>query len=321
MSVKRFIGSVALCVGCVLLSWTPATAQVRIGTQHFITASLAGGTGLGMSGQQMIKPALGGEGQFALSYEVLHNGFFFSFGIGMDYRMSRYKLADGMVDAFATQDRDGHDIIYRYVYSNYRETQQTVSATVPVWFGYRIKDKIYFAFGAKLAMPVWNNYRTKTDLYTEGIYPNLIEYVSRNVPSYGFYPTAEYEGKGTYKAPTLSVSPMAEVGGFFRIVPGFSCRIGAYVEYAIPVMGKYATGDIVDYSAVDRNPQTQNMENLNQTIRFNSVMDSHVNVSATAHAGENLFKGFSQYLSFGIRATFRFNVTRTPSVCMCEKDK
>ena len=304
----------------MLLSLTPATAQRRIGTQHFITASLAGGTGLGMSGREIIKPGLGGEGQFALSYEVLHQGFFFSFGIGADYRMSRYKLADGMIDAFAGVDRDGHDIIYRYVYSNYRETQQTVTATVPVWLGYRIKNKIYFAFGAKVAMPLWNSYLTKTDLYTEGIYPNLIDYVSRNVPSYGFYPTLEYKGKGKYNTPTLSVSPMAEVGGFFRIVPGFSCRIGAYVEYAIPVVGKYTTGDIVDYSAVDRDPLTQNLENLKQTIRFNSVMNSHINASATAHAGENLFKGLSQYLSFGVRVTFRFNVTRTPSVCMCETD-
>lgn len=291
------------------LSVTSVSAQRRASTTlHFITASVAGGAGLGTSGQGVVKPAVGGEGQLAVSYEVLKSGFFFSIGLGADYRLSRYSLTEGMVDQFARVDRDGRPINYRYVYSGYSEQEHTVSATAPVWLGYRIKDKVYFSVGAKLAMPLWNTYSVRTNLYTEGEYPNLIDFVSRNVPSYGFYPSTEFKGKGSYVAPTLSVSPMAEVGAFFRIVPGISCRIGAYVEYAIPVLGKTPTVAQIDYSAVDINPATQSLDNLHSTLRFNSVLNSRLNASA------------AQYISFGIRATFRFNVTRSPSVCLCERD-
>lgn len=297
---------IALLIGG-LLSVLPVQAQ-RISTQHFITASLAGGAGLGTSCPDGIKPAIGGDGQVALSYEVLHRGFFFSFGVGADYRLSRYKLTDGTVEFFPRLDKDGQAINYRYVYNNYLEKEHTISVTAPIWFGYRVQDKVYFAVGAKISAPLWNTYSTKTDLYTEGEYPNLIEYVSRDVPSYGFYPTMECKQKGVYSMPSLMVSPMAEIGGFFRIVPGFSCRLGAYVEYAIPVMGSKHDKVLVDYSAVDVNPATQTQENLQANIRFNSILDSRMSAAV------------AQYISFGIRATFRFNVTRTPSFCMCETD-
>lgn len=297
----------------------PLMAQRPI-TQHFITTSIAGGSGLGMSCNEMIRPGAGADGQIALSYEVLRSGFFFSFGIGADYRLSRFNMKGDMVDQFPSPDRDGRPVLYRYHYSKYREVEHTLYGSVPVWFGYRIKDKVYFSLGAKVSMPLWNTYSVSTDLYTEGEYPNLIDVVSRDVPSYGYYPEMKYGYKGSYKAPTLMVSPMAEVGGFIRIVPGYSLRLGAYVEYAIPVMGNHYTVDIVDYSSVDTNPQTRNRENLQANIRFNSVLNAHMDPSSTSYAGQDIMKSMSQFISFGIRATFRFNVTRAPSVCMCEFD-
>lgn len=298
----------------------PLSAQ-RAHTLHFITLSGAGGSGLGMSCNEMIRPLAGADGQIALSYEVLRSGFFFSFGIGADYRFSQFGMKDKMVDQFPSLDRDNHPVLYRYVYSGYHEKEHTIYGSVPVWFGYRIKDKVYFSLGAKASMPLWNTYTASTDLYTEGEYVNLIDVVSRNVPSYGYYPEMRYSSKGSYKAPTLMVSPMAEIGAFFRIVPGISCRVGAYVEYAIPVVGtQHETIDLVDYSAVDANPMTRSRENMEANLRFNSVMNAHIDPSATAYAGENVMKAASQFISFGIRATFRFNVTRTPSVCMCEFD-
>lgn len=297
----------------------PLSAQRSI-TQHFITTSIAGGSGFGMSANRMVSPSPGGDAQLALSYEVLRSGFFFSFGVGADYRFSQFNMKGNMVDQFAMPDRDGRATLYRYVYSKYREKEHTLYASFPIWFGYRIKDKVYFSFGAKASLPLWNTYSVSTEMYTEGEYPNLIDVVSRDVPSYGYYPTVAYGYKGSYKAPTLMVSPMAEVGGFIRLVPGYSLRIGAYVEYAIPVVGNHNTVDLVDYSAIDNNPQTRSRENLQANIRFNSVMNAHMDPSSTAYAGENIMKSMSQFISFGIRATFRFNVTRTPSVCMCEID-
>ena len=297
----------------------PLAAQRPV-TQHFITASVAGGSGLGMSANHMIAPSAGADGQIALSYEVLRSGFFFSFGIGADYRLSRFAMKGNMTDHFPSLDRDARQVDYRYVYSRYRETEHTVYGSVPVWFGYRIKDKVYFSLGAKVSMPLWNTYSVSTDMYTEGEYANLMEPIARDVPSYGYYPTVSYGYQGKYNAPTLHVSPMAEIGGFIRMVPGYSLRLGAYVEYAIPVLGNSNTVDLVDYTAVDTNPVTRNRENLQSNIRFNSVLNAHMDPSATAFAGENVMKSMSQFISFGIRATFRFNVTRAPSICMCEID-
>ncbi len=317
MFAKRYI--LPLVALTLLVFPLPLAAQKPI-TQHFITASVAGGSGLGMSCGEMISPVAGADGQIALSYEVLRSGFFFSFGIGADYRLSRFNMKNQMVDQFPSPDRDGVPVLYRYVYSGYREQEHTLYGSVPVWFGYRIKDKVYFSLGAKVSMPLWNTYSVTTDMYTEGKYVNLIDVVSRDVPSYGYYPTVTYGYKGSYKAPALMVSPMAEVGGFIRLVPGYSLRIGAYVEYAVPVAGKHNTADIVDYSSVDTNPLTRNRENLQSNIRFNSVLNAHMDPASTAYAGQNVMKSVSQFISFGIRATFRFNVTRTPSVCMCEID-
>ena len=273
-----------------------------------------------MSCGDMIRPSAGGEGQIAVSYEVLRSGFFFSIGVGADYRLSNYAMKQNMVDQFPMPDRDGRSTLYRYVYSRYREQEHTIYGSVPIQFGYRIKNKVYFSLGAKASMPLWNTYSVSTDMYTEGEYPNLIDVISRNVPSYGYYPEVHYAYKGSYKAPTLMVSPTAEVGGFFRIVPGISCRIGAYVEYAIPVGNQPAVMDIVDYSSVDQNPQTRTFENLQANIRFNSVLNARMSPASTSYAGQNVMKNAAQYISFGIRATFRFNVTQTPSVCMCDID-
>ena len=298
----------------------PISAQ-RTHTMHFITTSIAGGSGLGMSCGDMIRPGAGGDAQLAVNYEVLRSGFFFSIGVGADYRLSQFAMKTNMVDQFPMPDRDGRATLYRYVYSGYREQEHTIYGSVPIQFGYRIKNKVYISLGAKASMPLWNTYSVSTDMYTEGAYENLIDVISRNVPSYGYYPEIRYGYKGSYKAPTLMVSPTAEIGAFFRIVPGISCRLGAYVEYAIPVVGnQHITKDIVDYTAIDSNPQTRNLENLQSFIRFNSVLNAHMDPSSTSYPGTNVMKAASQFISFGIRATFRFNVTRTPSICMCEID-
>ena len=300
---------------------TPASAQWHSeSTQHYITASLAGGSGLGTSCNEMIESQLGGEGQVALSYELLHRGFFFSIGVGGDYRLSRYQMANDMVHSFARQDRDGHDINYRYAYSDYKEKQHTACVTIPLSFGYYITDNVYASLGVKTSIPLWDRYTTQTLLYTEGEYPNLIDFVSRNVPSYGFYPTMECSGAGIYNAPTLSVSPMAELGAAFELSRRVSCRLGLYVEYAIPVIWTNNLTELVDYSGVDANPLTQTKENLQSSIMFHSVLNSQMNAAATAYAGQNLFADMSQYLSFGIRATFRFNIAHGSSKCMCLKD-
>ena len=272
-----------------------AQSQYTTNTKHYLTLSAAAGLGVDLSGTKLIRTGVGMDGQAAFSYEVANRGFFFSFGVGADYRLSENKLAGTMVHAFNTADRDGNPIIYRYVYSKYQEIQHTIYASVPIWFGYTIRDKVYFAVGAKASLPLWNTCSVAADMYTEGEYINLIEAISRNVPDYGFYPMTRYTGSTKYTPATVYVSRMVEVGGCIELTPK----------------------EIVDYSQLDGQPYTLSQDNLKANIRFNSIQNGCVNASATAGAGENLFKGWSQYLSFGVRATFRFDVTQTPAICRC----
>ena len=243
--------------------------------------------------------------------------FFFSFGIGTDYRLSNDKMAQTMTHSYNTVDKDGDPIIYRFIYPKYQEIQHTIYASVPLWFGYTVQDKIYFQLGVKASLPLWNTVHVKADMYTEGEYINLIEAISRNVPDYGFYPTTRYSGYAKYQPATVYVSPMLEVGGLIELTPKITCRLGGFVEYALPVGGKYATAETVDYSRLDAQPYTLSQDNLKTHLGFNSMLNGCLNASATAHAGENLYKGFSQFISFGVRATFRFDVTQTPAICRC----
>ena len=316
---KRNIVSLVLVLACLSIPAVSGKAQSQYttNTKHYLTLSAAAGLGVDLSGTKLIRTGVGMDGQAAFSYEVANRGFFFSFGVGTDYRLSENKLAGTMVHAFNTADRDGNPIIYRYVYSKYQEIQHTIYASVPIWFGYTIRDKVYFAVGAKASLPLWNTCSVAADMYTEGEYINLIEAISRNVPDYGFYPMTRYTGSTKYTPATVYVSPMVEVGGCIELTPKITCRIGGFVEYALPIAKDYKTKEIVDYSQLDGQPYTLSQDNLKANIRFNSIQNGCVNALATAGAGENLFKGWSQYLSFGVRATFRFDVTQTPAICRC----
>lgn len=304
-----------------MLLWLPfgqALAQYqKQQLQHFINLSAAGGLDVGLSGSGFVRPGIGGDGQFAVAYELQNKGFFFNVGLGADYRVMNYALKGKMTHAFASQDKDGHPISYRYVYTGYSETQQTLYATLPIWLGYIIRERVYIAVGAKAALPLWNTYEAKTKMYTEGVYTNLIDPVSQNVPSFAYYPKSTYSGKGTYTTATAYVYPMAEAGVVFELDKKITCRLGAFAEYAIPIGGACPHTDIVDYSAVDMNPQTRSQENLKAGLGFNSMLNGKMNTSATANAGQNLLNGWSSFLSVGVRATFNFNVTKYKSECRC----
>ena len=310
-----------VCIVLSVLLWMPfsptmAQQYQKKKLQHHINLSVGGGMDIDVSRSEMVRTGLGGGGLFAASYEVRDNGFFFNVGLGADYRAMNYKVND-MTHAFDSQDPDGHPISYRYVYSDYSETQHTLYATLPIQLGYIIQDRVYIAAGVKAALPVWNTYSAKTQMYTEGIYANLIDPISQDVPAFAFYPQASYAGKGSYKTPLVYVSPSVEAGAVFELAEKISCRLGGFVEFNLPVGGQCPHEEIVRYAAVDMNPRTRSLDNLKSGLAFGSVLNGMMNVSATEHAGQNLFNGWNQYLRIGVRATFSFNVTKYKPVCKC----
>lgn len=317
MFANRHIVRLALSVLlCLPFGQISAQQYQKKQLQHHLNLSVGAGIDVDLASSAFVRTGVGGDGQFAASYEVRDKGFFFNVGLGADYRVMNYGM-NGMTHAYASQDRDGNPISYRYVYSGYSETQHTLYATLPIRLGYIIQDRVYISAGVKAALPIWNTYAVKATMYTEGVYTNLIDPVSQNVPSFAYYPKSSYSGSGTYTAPTLYVSPMVEAGVVFELTQKISCRLGAFAEYALPIGGKCPHTEIVNYAAIDMNPQTRSQQNLKSGLAFGSLLNGKMNDSATAHAGQNIVKDWSQFLSVGVRATFSFNVTKYKPVCKC----
>lgn len=290
--------------------------------RHFLNLSVGGGIAEDFATSEFVSNKLGADGTFAFSYEIQKKFFFFNFGIGLDYTYTSQGVKH-MVDQYERIDRDNEPIIYRYVYNNYKEGQHTLIGTVPIQFGFFLGQYVYLAIGAKASMPVLGFYKTNTEMYTEGEYIRFLQPISQNVPYYGYYPNAEYQYRGTFDPIfSLNVTPTFEVGGVIPLTEGrqkpIDLRLGAYVEYAVPIMNKTVSENLIIYDHVDLNPLTQNEADLRANIAFNTIPYSHFNSSVLDMGGMDLMLKKAQLFTVGIRATFRFDVTRPPKICrMC----
>lgn len=314
--VNRHIAR-TLVLALLAMITIPATAQRTL--QHYLDVSVGGGVAMGMSTKSFVKDKIGADGQIGFAYEMAKHRFFFNIGVGADYVLTCTGV-DNFVDSYARVDKDGRAINYRYIYSDYVENEHLLMGSASIELGYRFHRYGFFGVGAKVSFPFVSDYSTKTKLYTEGVYTELIQPVSRNVPSYGYYPEIQYKDKGSFTAPDLYIAPMAEVGGVVPIQPGIICRIGLFCEYMIPVVGSYKAQPILDYSAVNLDPNTQNQEDLIANLHMHPIVNGNFNRSVLEHGGEAMMKRMAENLTIGIRCTFRFNVSRSPSICNCVTD-
>lgn len=293
--------------------------------RHFLDLSVGGGVAVNMAKAPLVNTKIGADGNFAFTYELDKKSFFFQIGIGVDYILARRGL-DPFTDSYTGRfDKDGFLLNrYSYAYTSYAEQSHYLMGTVPVLFGFQLTQHMYISFGAKLMMPFMSTYKADATMYTEGVYDMFIDVISQNVPAYGFYEEAEY----TYKAPLtfgltdIYVAPTLELGAKLPIKKKIDVRVGVYAEYALPISSSNAKMDLVDYSMVQLNPTLQNQYDLAENIRFNPIAHSRFNATVE---GENsaayLQNDPSQYLNVGIRATFRFDVTIPPKICLMCSDK
>lgn len=314
---------------CVALM-APVSGQQYYNTvssrcRHFLNLSVGGGVAVNMAKAPLVNTKIGGDGNFAFTYEIDKKAFFFQIGVGVDYILARQGL-DPFTDSYAGRfDKDGFLLNrYSYVYTSYAEQSHSLMATVPILFGFQLTQHMYISFGAKLMMPFMSTYKTDASLYTEGVYDMFIDIISQNVPTYGFYPEADY----TYKAPLtfgltdIYVAPTLELGAKLPIKKKIDVRLGVYAEYALPVVSSNAKMDLLDYSMVELNPQLQNQYNLAENIRFNSIAHSRFNQTVEGEKSTAYLQNDpSQYLNVGVRATFRFDVTIPPKICLMCSDK
>jgi len=321
LSTKRAILLVmfALLIQSASAVYFPTT---RKGVQHYLDLSFSAGALYPVTKSTGITNLIGGDGQVAFSYEIGKKSFFFGIGVGAQYNLSRCRI-NSFADATLTKDPNANSAIYRYVYNNFEEMQHTIMLTAPLQIGYYFTNRVYMAIGAKLQMPFYGLYSTKTNLYTEGIYTNLMEPISRNVPSFGYYPEDEYKGSGSVAhklGSEFRVAPGLEIGGVFLLKKRLSCKVAFYADYSIPVVASDVQYDLVDYSTVASIPGTRTMDNLHENLKFNPISLSRYNASVVELAGQNVLSKAAQNISAGIRFTLHLNVSPSPKICICVKD-
>lgn len=276
---------------------------------HWVGLSLTGveANVLPSSDDIIIKAGGGGGGH--LLYELRTGGFFFNIGLGADYILTNTALAS-YTDAFGRVDRTGEAHTYRYNYSDYQEQQRQVRLLVPLQVGYQFGDYAYVGLGASLrTKPLLNEIGTHTRMYVQGEYERFIE-PFRDAPYYGFWSEDEYSGTGTMRSATNEMALEAEVGVNIPLnAKKVRMRAGVYFGYDLP-LSQFEERDatqLVDYSAVNKSPYSQSQEDLQENIRFNSMLDT------------SLTDAEVQRIRVGLRLTVLFDVTPKPKHCMCWK--
>ena len=303
--------SIIVCI-CLLLaaSLMAAPRYGRTAVTHWLGLSLTGvEANMLPASSSGVKPKAGYGGQAHLQYEIHAGKFFFNAGLGFDYIVTNNAM-DSYSDAFDRVDLMGEQLIYRYVYSDFKEQERQLRFILPVQFGYEIGEWMYIGVGAEFrAAPFINNFKSSGRMFAEGEYERFIEPI-RNSEQYGFWPESEFNTIPLRAgADAHEVAVELELGARVPMGKKGLARFGVYAGYDIPVEYSSKTSTpLFDYSRIDTNPATQSWENTQKYLQINSLL------------GSTLMNITTQRLRVGVRVSLLINVTHTPSQCMCLRD-
>lgn len=303
--------SIIVCI-CLLLaaSLMAAPRYGRTAVTHWLGLSLTGvEANMLPASSSGVKPKAGYGGQAHLQYEIHAGKFFFNAGLGFDYIVTNNAMAS-YSDAFDRVDLMGEQLIYRYVYSDFKEQERQLRFILPVQFGYEIGEWMYIGVGAEFrAAPFINNFKSSGRMFAEGEYERFIEPI-RNSEQYGFWPESELNTIPLRAgADAHEVAVELELGARVPMGKKGLARFGVYAGYDIPVEYSSKTSTpLFDYSRIDTNPATQSWENTQKYLQINSLL------------GSTLMNITTQRLRVGVRVSLLINVTHTPSQCMCLRD-
>lgn len=303
----------SIIVGICLLLAASLMAAPRYGrtaVTHWLGLSLTGvEANMLPASSSGVKPKAGYGGQAHLQYEIHAGKFFFNAGLGFDYIVTNNAMAS-YSDAFDRVDLMGEQLIYRYVYSDFKEQERQLRFILPVQFGYEIGEWMYIGVGAEFrAAPFINNFKSSGRMFAEGEYERFIEPI-RNSEQYGFWPESEFNTIPLRAgADAHEVAVELELGARVPMGKKGLARFGVYAGYDIPVEYSSKTPTpLFDYSRIDTNPATQSWENTQKYLQINSLL------------GSTLMNITTQRLRVGVRVSLLINVTHTPSQCMCLRD-
>ena len=301
MKRRNYIVFLLILMACTL----EAAPRVASPLSHWLGLSITGVEANVFPGGD-VRMKLGGGGQAHLLYELRKGNFYFNAGIGADYIITNCSL-DHYADAFNRVDFMGEDVIYRYVYTDYKDQQSQFRMVIPVQFGYYIGEWAYVGVGAAFrTSPFLNTFSAHTRMLAEGEYERFVQPI-RNTEKYGYWSEAEYQSTGRLRSATHEMAIEAEVGIRLPMpTKRFQMRAGVYVGYDMPIQTyKGKEIPLVDYSKVDSNPTTQTLANTQANLQLNSLLDSSVATHDTHR------------LRAGIRLTMLFDVTVQKKICKC----
>ena len=313
---------VLLCIAMTLAAASRYRASSTL--SHHIGVSLAGFEANLFQGQttQEVSIGIGAGGQLALNYELQKSGFFFQVGAGVDYTMTSCSLKQHSGDAFDAVFAVGgyvDSVVYRYVYSDYREQQRQMRVIVPIRVGYLIGKRAYIGIGASYkSMPIGlNSTSVQTRMYSQGEYkqtympdirPEANDLGRLWEETYHVWIEDDYKGKGRVVSATHEIAAEAEIGVRFALTNRLEMRTALYAGYDIPIVS-FKTEDRVntlgDYSRLDAAPLSNSKTNLRDNLGFNSILDT------------NILQRDPHRLRAGLRITLLFNVSSEPERCMC----
>ena len=310
--LRSYYKALLLLLGLSFASWVNAQSEYYAVSSnkltHYLGLSIGGGEANRIRiNTDALRNKAGGAASFAFHYEMQYRSWMW----GLSVEGAFQHLHDQVLpfsDSFTRLDIDGDEVNYVYVYTAYGEKSQMANLRIPIYFGMNF-SKVYTMIGVRLEIPIWSQYAVVADMYTQGTYPWFITPVVsdgvNDFSSLGFYPTNTYTYVNTYEE-KLHIAPFIEVGYEFFRTDKVNMRVGAYAAYALPIV----TGEkvpLADYSAIDINPRTQNLENLKQQIRWNPLVQS------------DKYPDTPYKLEVGVKLTMLFNVTADNHKCMCVK--
>lgn len=274
---------------------------------HFITISLGGGEGNTLAAFSIpgSKDLIGADGLFGIGYELRKNKFFFGFGAQADFDLTRQRLGD-FVEGDWRRDFENDAHFYAYRYSNFIDVQRNLQVGVPLYVGMYFGQYVYGTIGAKFDLSLFGWHTATTTLSTDGTYPRYEEPITDR-PRYGFYAPDVYSYTGVAKQ-AMKVGPTIEVGAKIPLYTRsrrVGLRVGLYYEYLFPLSFENRTA-LVDYSNVNKDPNTLNQQNLKENIVFGSAIASPYQLRATYN------------MSVGIKVTLLLNCTAEHKICNCD---
>lgn len=340
-------------------------------TQHYLNIHLAGGisASFGQTVEHIdLSPSAGADANVGFSYEVRKGKFFFNIGVEADYDFSRFRIASFRDSLFlvmhngpgylnAMHSNKMQNVLYELEFTDFQERDHEVMVALPVQFGWLFTNNIYGAVGVKVSMSQWNAYSANSDIRTmmytmkgSKWIPIVVNSVNINnadpqLQHWGVYQMRGYHFDGTTQViqehkhsldyPRLYyVSPTLEAGVRLPLRSRVNVRIGAYLEYALPI-GWTGTQPHVDYSYVSTNTalsvHLRNTESaIPDVVRPGystpdtgggmSYMNLEANAIVNSMKNNDFLRSPYNALTFGVRVTFNFNVTSTPHWCNCEND-